>query len=82
MDRRELIIANIKDLVSSFMYYDRKEDDLLPRGAIEEALEMGEIKKLEILAVFQDEFMEVVKDIDSSEEAVTARRNALDNTKD
>lgn len=53
--RRETILANVSNLVAKFLYYDRKEDDDLPRGAIEEAVEQGEITVDEIVATFRDE---------------------------
>lgn len=53
--RRQKIEAVIEDLVSHFLYYDRKEDEELPRGAIEEAIEAGEISKDEIAALFAAE---------------------------
>lgn len=61
MTRKELIIANVKDLVSSLLYYDRKEDVDLPRGAIQEAIENGEITINEIQAVFQEELEDSLK---------------------
>lgn len=54
--RRKTILATVEDLVSSFLYYDRKEDEDLPRGAIEEAIEAGEITAEEIVATFKKEF--------------------------
>lgn len=53
--RREIIFAAVTDLVSDFLYYDRKEDEDLPRDAIEEALEKGEITVEEILDHFAAE---------------------------
>jgi hypothetical protein len=44
----------IKDLVSSFLYYDRKEDEELPVGEIERALDEGEITVDEIIKIFAD----------------------------
>lgn len=41
--RRELILDTVDDLVARFVYYDRKEDESLPVGAIEEALANDEI---------------------------------------
>jgi hypothetical protein len=35
MSRRDLILGTIDDLVGDFLYYDRKGDEDLPRGAIE-----------------------------------------------
>ena len=43
----------VSDLVTGFMYYDRKEDEELPRGSIEEALEMGEVTIDEIVDKFR-----------------------------
>lgn len=45
----------ISDMVSNFLYYDRKEDEDLPRGAIEEAIEAGEISIREIVEAFRNE---------------------------
>lgn len=53
--RKEYIEANVTDLVSSFLYYDRKEDDDLPRGEIELAIETGEITADEIIELFKAE---------------------------
>lgn len=51
--RRDWILASVADLASSFMYYDRKEDEDLPRGAIEEAVAAGEISTEEIVEEFK-----------------------------
>ena len=51
--RREHILASAEDLMSNFLYYDRKEDEDLPRGAIEEAIEVGEVTADELLAIFR-----------------------------
>lgn len=53
-EKRELIINVVKDLVSCFMYYDRKEDVDLPRGSIEEAVEDGIISYEEIRDIFYE----------------------------
>jgi len=55
MTKKEIILNEVSDLVGNFMYYDRKEDDELPRGSIEEAIERGEITVDEICAKFRDE---------------------------
>ena len=55
MSRRENIEAAVKDLVADFLYYDRKEDEDLPRGAIQEAIDAGEISEAEIAALFASE---------------------------
>lgn len=43
MTRRETVENIISDLVGSFMYYDRKEDEDLPNGHIETAIDNKEI---------------------------------------
>lgn len=57
MTRRDNILNTISDLVSDFLYYDRKEDPTLPRGAIEEAVAAGEISIDEIVAKFRAEIV-------------------------
>lgn len=59
--RREIILATVGDLVASFLWEDRKEDADLPRGAIEAAIEAGEITWSEIVARFATELMEELK---------------------
>lgn len=51
--RRQRILLTIEDLVSDFLYYARKEDEGLPRGAIEEAIQAKEITIDEIVAEFR-----------------------------
>ncbi len=51
--RREHILATAEDLMSNFLYYDRKECESLPRGAIDEALAAGEVTVDELLAIFR-----------------------------
>lgn len=55
MTRREIIKNTVSDLVLNFLSYDRKEDEDLPRGAIEDAVAKGEITKEEIVQLFSDE---------------------------
>jgi hypothetical protein len=50
--RRQLILDTASDLAANFMYYDRKEDEELPRGGIEEAVKNGEITEKEIVIAF------------------------------
>lgn len=50
--RRQTILNTVEDLVGALMYYDRKEDEDLPRGSIEEAISIGEITPEEIVAHF------------------------------
>jgi hypothetical protein len=55
--RRERILATVSDLVGAFLYYDRKEDEDLPRGEIEQAIAAGEITIADIVTHFAAEFM-------------------------
>jgi len=57
--RREWIENTVKDLVADLLYYDRKEDEDLPRGAIEEAVSAGEITKAEIVELFSQQLGEL-----------------------
>lgn len=52
--RRELIELTVEDLVSNFLYYNRKEDEELPVGSIEEAIKSGEISVKEIVEIFKN----------------------------
>jgi hypothetical protein len=53
--RKEVILGVVGDLVADLMYYDRKEDECLPRGAIEQAIEVGAITVDEIIEKFAEE---------------------------
>lgn len=48
------ILNTIDDLVANLLYYDRKEDENLPRGAIEQAVEHGVITVDEMIEKFAD----------------------------
>ena len=50
--RRQTTLSTVTDLVSDFLYYDRKDDKELPRGSIREAVEAGEITEAELVAHF------------------------------
>jgi len=54
---RDIILKTLDDLVGDFLYYGRKEDEDLPRGAIEEAIENKEISIDEIAAFFKFELI-------------------------
>lgn len=49
------IKATITDLVADFLYYDRKEDESLPLGRIELAIEQGQVTKEMLVGMFADE---------------------------
>lgn len=61
MDRKNLILATVTDLVSEFLYYGRREDEDLPRGEIEDALSKGEISEKEIINKFSEELKKGIK---------------------
>lgn len=46
--RKKLILGTVSDLAGNFMYYDRKEDEDLGKGEIEDAIAKGEITVQEI----------------------------------
>lgn len=53
--RRDEIIALIHDTATDFLDYDRREDETLPLGAIQEAVAAGEITYAEIADLFRQE---------------------------
>jgi hypothetical protein len=55
LSRREKILAMTSDLAGRFLYYDRKEDSEFPVGAIEEAIDSGEVTLDEVVEVFRTE---------------------------
>jgi len=50
---RDIILKTVDDLVSDFIYYDRKEDEELPSGEIEKAINNGDITVDEIVNCFK-----------------------------
>lgn len=50
--RRQRILNEVAHIVGLLLYYDRKEDDDLPLGDIEEAIKNGEITIEEMVALF------------------------------
>lgn len=57
----ENINSAIEDLVSDFLYYDRKEDEYLKLGDIEKAIEKGEITIEQIVSKFKERIIEVMQ---------------------
>jgi hypothetical protein len=55
---RDNILNTVDDLVGSFLYYDRKEDEDLPRGSIETAIANKEVSIDEIAAFFKAKLIE------------------------
>jgi hypothetical protein len=57
---KQLILGTVEDMVADFLYYDRKEDEDLPRGAIEEAVAQGQITIDEIVNQFRQSLEEAL----------------------
>lgn len=55
-DLRIKILDTVTDCVTGLLYYDRKEDDELPVGAIEDAIRDGVVTVDEIVAKFRAQF--------------------------
>lgn len=54
---KQQILNAIDGAVSDFLYYDRKEDEDLPRGAIEKAIKSGDITYGEIVERFKEQLL-------------------------
>ena len=50
---KKIILDTIDDTLSRFFFYDRKNDERLPLGAIGEAVKNGEITAEEIAQEFE-----------------------------
>lgn len=61
VDKREIILNAIEDSVSDLLYYDRKEDEDLRVGEIEEAVHTGVVNGREIVELFANKFMQGVE---------------------
>ena len=51
---KKILKNTIEDLVSNFIYYDRKEDEDLPLNEIEKMINKGETNIDEIVKVFKE----------------------------
>ena len=60
---KAIILATIDDLVGSFLYYDRREDEELETGMIEKAVVQGDITVDEITDHFKKLINENLNDI-------------------
>lgn len=54
----QTVFDTVTDLVSNFLYYDRKEDDELPAGAIQDAIRDGHIAIDDIVEHFREKLVE------------------------
>lgn len=55
---KSLILGHIHDLVGCFLYYDRKEDEDLPRGVIEQAIKDGRLTIDDMVEEFRKQLTE------------------------
>lgn len=59
--RNSLIEMAVRDLVAKLIWDDRKEDESLPRGAIESAILMDALQADQIVEWFRDELRKQLK---------------------
>lgn len=52
--KKEILFDTVEDLVVDFLYYDRKEDEELRIGDIDDMIHSGEVTMGEILEVFTE----------------------------
>ena len=57
-EKKQIVLDNIGDLVSNLLYYDRKEDEDLRVGVIEDLVERGDLTIDEMVAKFREELEE------------------------
>jgi hypothetical protein len=61
LKKRDYVEDVVKDLVAGFLYYDRKEDNELPRGEIENMIKEKLITVDQIVNVFREELEKSIK---------------------
>ncbi len=59
---RIAIFNTTKDLVTKFLYYDRRDDEDMPRGLIEKSIEEGLISTDDIITIFSGELRSKIFD--------------------
>jgi hypothetical protein len=64
---KQMILDSVSNLVRSFLYYDRVEDEELPMDAIEKAIKDGEITPDEIIKFFGEKLLSGL-DLDSDKD--------------
>ena len=67
--RRQVLEIYVPDLVGSFLYYDRKEDQSLPRDAIDEMVEDGYLTCQEIIEAFGEGIVKSLGPLQAQAEA-------------
>jgi hypothetical protein len=61
LKKRDYVEDVVKDLVAGFLYYDRKEDNELPRGEIANMIKEKLITIDQIVSVFREELEKSIK---------------------
>jgi len=59
---KEQILGTVQDLVTDFVYYDRKEDEDLSADQLDKAVESGEITVDDMVAEFRKHLEAVYPD--------------------
>ena len=67
-ERAKLIEAEIRDLVCRLFWDDRKSDESLPSGSIEEAVRTAEVQVADIVKWVSEEVHEYVSDLEEDDE--------------
>ena len=67
--RRETVFNTIDDLVINLTFYDRKEDEDLPLGVIEEMVKAGEVTIDEMVERFRQQLTENLEDSDDDDDS-------------
>ncbi len=75
MSNKELILNEILNLVSSFLYYDREEDEELPKGVIVEEVKSGHITVYEMVDQFKKSLLSCMDYEKSKAEKVEIQGN-------
>lgn len=58
---KDLILGIVEDLVSNFLYYDRKDDEDLTQAALLRAINSGEVTIDEIVARFEKTLRDIFR---------------------
>lgn len=58
----KIIEDTVSDAITDFLYYDRKEDYQLGRGAIEQAIQDGVLTREDLIEMFRKHLIEGLGD--------------------
>lgn len=68
--RAKTILCAISDAISDLLYYDRKEDDELPRGLIDLAIHEGDITVDAMVDQFRKQLTEGLMPLEQAKQEV------------